>query len=59
MLLGRMPSPVYLASLGLGGLTVSIALLAVGISFNGSLDTLISQAYGAGEKKLCGIYLNR
>ena len=48
-----------LAALGLGNLTLSIFLYSLGISFNGSLSTLVSQAYGQKEYRLCGIYLNR
>jgi Na+-driven multidrug efflux pump len=49
ILLGHMPDDTLLAALGLGGLTVSIVLLAVGISLCGALDTLIAQAYGQGD----------
>ena len=46
IVLGHSSDPRNLAALGLGGLTISIVLLSIGVSFNGSLDTLISQAYG-------------
>ncbi|CDW84612.1 na+-driven multidrug efflux pump [Stylonychia lemnae] len=59
IILGHDEDPRLLASLGLGGLTISIFLLSVGISFCGSLDTLISQAFGQKDFRLCGIYLNR
>jgi Na+-driven multidrug efflux pump len=43
----------------MGGLVLSIFLLSLGVTFNGSLDTLISQAYGQRELRLCRVYLNR
>ena len=49
----------YLAGLGLGALTLGICFLSLCVSFNGSLDTLGSQAYGSGDLKMCAIYLNR
>eukprot|EP00347_Sterkiella_histriomuscorum_P010943 403374339 len=59
IILGHSDDTKLLASLGLGGITISIFLLSIGISFCGSLDTLISQAYGQQDFRLCGIYLNR
>lgn len=41
IILGHSDDSKLLAALGLGGLTISIFLLSIGISFNGSLDTLI------------------
>lgn len=46
IILGHSEDPRLLAALGLGGITVSIFLLSIGVSFCGSLDTLISQAFG-------------
>ena len=48
-----------LAALGLGNLVISLTLNSLGISFNGSLSTLVSQAYGQKEYKMIGLYLNR
>lgn len=59
IVLGHSADTNLLAALGLGNLTVSILMLSVGVSFNGSLDTLISQAYGQNDVRLCGVYLNR
>jgi Na+-driven multidrug efflux pump len=43
----------------MGGFALSIFLLSVGLTFNGSLDTLIPQAFGQKDLRLCRIYLNR
>jgi Na+-driven multidrug efflux pump len=59
IILGHSEDSKLLAALGLGGLTISIFLLSIGVSFCGSLDTLISQAYGSKDYRLCGVYLNR
>jgi len=52
-------NPAVQAALGLGGMILSLFLLALGMTFNGSLDTLIPQAFGQKDLKLCRIYLNR
>ena len=52
-------NPADQAALGLGGMILRIFLLSLGMTFNGSLDTLISQAFGQKDLKLCRIYLNR
>ena len=36
-----------------------LVFLLGGRGFNGALDTYVTQAYGAGTKQMCGIYLNR
>ncbi len=38
---------------------LSIFLLSLGVTFNGALDTLIPQAYGQRDLRLCRVYLNR
>ena len=56
---GRMNDPVKLASVGLSSVCVNIMVLSIMIGLNAAQETLTSQAYGAGNLKLCGIYLNR
>ena len=46
-------------ALGLGQLVLGIFLLSLGVTFNGALDTLIPQAYGQKDLRLCRVYLNR
>jgi Na+-driven multidrug efflux pump len=46
-------------ALAMGGLMLSIFLLSLGVTFNGALDTLIPQAYGQRDLRLCRVYLNR
>ena len=51
--------PKIQEALAMGGLVLSILLLSLGVTFNGALDTLISQAYGQKDLRLCRVYLNR
>lgn len=43
----------------LGTAVLLCAGLWVLVGLNGALDTLVSQAFGAGDLKMCGTYLNR
>lgn len=43
----------------MGGFTLSIFLLSTGLTFAGALDTLIPQAFGQKDPRLCRLYLNR
>ena len=40
-------------------MTQNMLGLSIIIGFNGALETLVSQAYGSGNLKMCGVYLNR
>eukprot|EP00347_Sterkiella_histriomuscorum_P000062 403377332 len=48
-----------LAIFGLATVTYSIAIMSIQFAFNNSLTTLISQAHGQGEPRLCSVYMNR
>ena len=47
------------AGVGLGNMTQNLLGLSIILGFNSTIDTLVSQAAGAGDKKLCGVILNR
>ena len=47
------------AGLGISNSVCFICLLSVFYGLNRSLDTLHTTAFGAGDFKLCGVYLNR
>lgn len=38
---------------------MNVVGLSIAIGLNGALETLISQAYGVKNLRLCGVYLNR
>jgi len=46
------------AAVGLGNVIINCFVISIFWSLNSSIDTLASQAYGAGNLKLCGVYLN-
>ena len=48
-----------LAAIGLGQMILGMFCRHIYIGINGAADTLISQAYGQNELRLCGTYLNR
>ena len=56
--LGR-TDETMLAAFGLGSLTIGIMVLSVGASFAMSIGTLVSQAHGAKDRRLCRLYLHR
>ena len=56
---GRMNDPTKLAAVGLSGTVCGLMVLSVILGINFAQDTLTSQAYGARNLHLCGLYLNR
>ena len=57
--IGQLGDARQTAAVGLGNLIVNVFANSVAIGFNGCLDTLVSQAYGSGNYRLCGVYTNR
>lgn len=57
--MGHMDDPDLLAGVGLGAMLLNVCCFAVTQGLNGTLETYVSQSYGAGDFKMCGIYLNR
>lgn len=55
----KLEEPSMLAGFGLGYSLVSCMTLAIIVGMNGALETLVAQAFGAGQLELCGVYLNR
>ena len=54
--IGTYNDPTLVAAVGLGNMTVNVACFAFIIGLNSALQTLISQASGAGQIELCGVY---
>ena len=59
IIVGHLNKPEYLAGIGLGNTLANLVIFAFGFGLNGGVDTLVSQAFGAGELRLCGIILTR
>jgi len=57
--LGRLNKADLLAGVGVGNMVINFVGMSTIIGFNGALETLVSQAYGAENMQLCGVYLNR
>ena len=56
---GRLYDSVNVAVIGLAGTTTRISMSSILFGINSAQDTLTSQAFGASNIRLCGIYLNR
>ena len=56
---GRLNDVSLLAGVGLATTTYLIFCIMVLIGINGAIETLVSQAYGYGQLRLCGVHFNR
>jgi len=59
IILGQKGSPAELASLGLVQSLYNCGIMTIGGGLNGVMDTLVSQAFGAGDQALCLAYMQR
>lgn len=57
--LGDNDGSAFIAGIGLGNRCIQFMGLTLILGMNAALDTLVSQAAGAGNMELCGVYLNR
>lgn len=57
--IGMQHDAAQLAAIGLGNLFVTMIGYAVFYGLNGALESLVSQAKGAGDIRQCGVYLQR
>ena len=57
LFIGSLNKTIPLAAVGLGNLFINMLGVAIFFGLNGALETLVSQAHGANDKHLCGIYL--
>jgi multidrug resistance protein, MATE family len=57
--MGHLDDPDLLAGVGLGAMLLNVCCFAVSQGLNGALETFVSQSYGAGDERMCGVYLNR
>ena len=56
---GRMNDPAKMAAIGLANVCHVILILGFMIGLNAAQETLTSQAFGFGNHRMCGNYLNR
>ena len=57
--LGHLGDPNLIAGIGLGASYLNLVGLTLIHGILMAMDTLVSQAKGAGNLELCGVYLNR
>jgi Na+-driven multidrug efflux pump len=57
--IGHFNDPIKLAGVGIGSMVLNMCGLAPYLGLNTGLETLVSQAMGAENFSLCGIYLQR
>ena len=57
--IGHLNDPVKVAAVGMGNIIINLIAVGPFTGLNGSLETLVSQAYGAKNMHLCGVYLQR
>jgi MATE family multidrug resistance protein len=57
--MGHLDDPDLLAGVGLGAMLLNVFCFAVSQGLNGTLETFVSQSYGSGDFRMCGVYLNR
>jgi MATE family multidrug resistance protein len=56
---GHLGDPIYVAAAGLGNMYANVTCLLIIYGLNSAIATLCSQAYGAGNLRKCGVYLNK
>jgi len=59
IILGQNGTPVELASLGLVQSLYNCGIITISMGLNSVMDTVVSQAYGAGDQALCMTYMQR
>ena len=55
--IGHLNDPVKVAAVGMGNIIINLVAVGPFTGLNSSLETLVSQAYGAKNMRLCGVYL--
>ena len=59
IIVGKLDNTVELAAVGLGNVILNMCILSLLLGMNTALETMVSQAHGAGQMQLSGEYLNR
>jgi len=57
--IGRTENTEVFAAVGTGNMLINVFCLALCYGLNGTLETFISQSFGAGETRMCGVQFNR
>lgn len=54
---GQLNDPIKVASVGMGSMILNMFGFGPYLGLNSGLETLLSQAAGSGDKRVCGVYL--
>jgi MATE family multidrug resistance protein len=57
--IGHLGDASMIAGVGLGNMYINIMCQSFYFGLNSALATLVSQSYGQGNLRMCGVYLNR
>ena len=56
---GHLGNQAMMAGVGMANMFINITGLSTIMGINATMNTLVSQSYGMGNYKMCGLYLNR
>lgn len=56
---GTLNEPILLAGVGLGNMTINMVAMPFSQGLNGTIESFVSQSFGAKKFEQCGIILNR
>lgn len=57
--IGHLGDTAKMAGVGLGNMYVNIFSQSIFLGLNGAVATLVSQSYGSGNLRSCGVFLNK
>ena len=57
MFIGHLNDPIKVSAVGMGNMILNSMGLSLVFGLNSSLESLVSQGYGAKQYRLCGVYL--
>ena len=53
--MGRSSDSSLLPAVGMGNMLVNVVCMAVCQGFNGTIETFVSQSFGGGNGRMCGV----
>jgi Na+-driven multidrug efflux pump len=56
---GHLGDPNIIAIIGLANVYMNVAFRSITIGLNITVSTFVSQSYGQGNMRLCGVYANQ
>ena len=56
---GHLGSETAMAGVGMANMYLNVLCISIIIGINSTLNTLVSQSYGLGDYRMCGVFHNR